>query len=459
MNMESASKAATVHHNSIGGPVERDQNLVLLADRAVAAGLTGSWGRFKDPATGELEGPYSLSIDIPSGHRARRIYLHEGEGEALASFKFEQWIVLGGYHAILDVDAQVIIADVHLNGRTSVDKIPGAITRSLEECRSSEAHPEGISEIKSAANLASLDNTCAIITAPNGSLSIELHSHCPPEIAALRGKRTIYGSGLIIRGVTTGRHDEALDQLLDLSTSFFIDLDVAYGLTASLAKAYDPELTARDGYDRDRPNASIPRFPSLRYDRDAAHLYLYARNLIQIPLLEYLAYYQVIEFYLPKYTRAETIVRLGNILKDPGFDHSNDLALARLLDAIAPSGRKILNEREQVATTVRRCIDDSTITAFLEDMPAAAKALADKNRIHNVQTVAVENRQKPLTDQAAERIYDLRCRIVHGKDDYGKATSPIRPFESESRLMRHDLNLIRFIAQRVLIASSHPASW
>jgi hypothetical protein len=102
---------------------------------------------------------------------------------------------------------------------------------------------------------------------------------------------------------------------------------------------------------------------------------------------------------------------------------------------------------------------DAAIAAFLDDRPAAAKALTDKTRIHGVRVINTHDRQTPLIRQVAERIYDLRCRIVHSKDSGDESVSPIRPFERETRLMRHDLSLIRFVAQRVLIASSRPASW
>jgi hypothetical protein len=78
-----------------------------------------------------------------------------------------------------------------------------------------------------------------------------------------------------------------------------------------------------------------------------------------MPLLEYLLYYQVIEFYLSTYTRSATIIKLRNILKDPGFDYSNDIALGRLLDTIVPTGRKIMSERERVTTTIAYCVDDA----------------------------------------------------------------------------------------------------
>jgi hypothetical protein len=68
------------------------------------------------------------------------------------------------------------------------------------------------------------------------------------------------------------------------------------------------------------------------------------------------------------------------MLKDPAFDYNSDVALGRLLETVAPTGKKIIGEREQVAATIDYCVDDATISAFLKDRPAAAKALADKNR-------------------------------------------------------------------------------
>ena len=450
-------EAAAADHGGEAGSLVRDPNLVLLANRVATAGLTASWRRFKDLRTGEPAGKYWLELEIPSGRHARRVLLDAEKAEALASFKFERWTALGDYQAILDTDKRVIIAEVNLSGRT-LNKLPGVTKRLPEEGESEPTHDADTAHAMPKVRSELQDSSCLIIPAPNGDLSLELYTPCPPEIAALKGRRTNYGYGLTIHGVNATRHDEALELLLELTTSFFIDLDIGHGFTASLVKAYNAEM-AQEGFDRDRPNVTVPRFPSTCHNRDAAALYLYARQVLGMPVLQYLVYYQVIEFYLPTYTRSATISRLRNMLKDPGFDYNNDLVLGRLLDAIAPTGRKVMSEREQVADTIAYCVDDVAIAAFLDDRPAAAKALADKTRIRDVRVISILDRQTPLVSQVAERIYDLRCRIVHSKDSGGEAVPPIRPFERESRLMRHDLSLIRFIAQRVLIASSRPAPW
>ncbi len=435
--------------------------LRLLADRAVAAGLAARWWRFKDPKTGDLEGPHNLRIDLPSGRRTRDVNIDEtGQAEALARFPFERWIALGDYQAILDPDARVIVAEVYLSGHVSLHRLPGATVEPLEDDESARNRTADSVRAGFTSGSEWPDRSSRLIVpAPSGELSLELYTHRPPEICALTGRRSIGGYGLIIRGVTAARHDEALELLLDLSTSFFLDLDVGYGLTGRLAKAPGASLVTEDGYDFDKPNTAPPRFPSTRHNKDAASLYLYARSQALTPLLQYLVYYQVIEFYLPTYTRSATMNRLRNILKDPRFSHSDDVALGRLLDAVAPSSKRSMSEREQVTITIAHCVDDIALTTFLSERPAASKALSDKTRITGVRVINVRDQQTSLTQQVADRIYDLRCRIVHSKDSADETMRPLRPFERESRLMRHDLSLIRFIAQHVLIASSRPASW
>jgi hypothetical protein len=199
----------------------------------------------------------------------------------------------------------------------------------------------------------------------------------------------------------------------------------------------------------------------VRYGNEAAALYLYARNVAsQMPLLEYLAYYQVIEHYMPAFTRSETITRLRNMLKDPRFDYADDAAVGRLINIVLPTGRNTISEREQVAATVAACTDDETLASFLRSRPAAADALLDKKRITGVRQIDPRDANIGLGRQVAERIYDLRCRIVHSKEGFRTGTDvPLRPFGPESKRLRHDLSLIRFIAQHVLIATSTPTNW
>lgn len=68
-------------------------------------------------------------VYLRSGRKEVEIRVEPDEAEALAAFEFKHWIVLDGYHAILDTQRREIVAGVDLNGGCAdLREIPGAIT-------------------------------------------------------------------------------------------------------------------------------------------------------------------------------------------------------------------------------------------------------------------------------------------------------------------------------------------
>jgi hypothetical protein len=263
---------------------------------------------------------------------------------------------------------------------------------------------------------------------------------------------------VVLTGITAGRHDDALRLLREISTSFFIDLDLSYGVAFRLKKEVAKEF-AYERTDDERALTTPPRFPELVHNDDAASLYLYARSMWQVPLLEYLAYYQVLEFFMPQYARQASVHKLRDVLRDPRFDYNDEVALGRVIEMLVDRSRTSSNEREQLKATVLRCLEPGVLTQYFEGHPRGAAAMSDSKWIADVRTVKPKEPGATLVEQVSDRIYDLRCRIVHGKDGGNGRGEPLRPFGPESKLLAHDLALIRFVAQRVLLTSSGPASW
>jgi hypothetical protein len=174
-----------------------------------------------------------------------------------------------------------------------------------------------------------------------------------------------------------------------------------------------------------------------------------------MPLLQYLAYYQTLEYYFPFYAHADALKRLRNELRDPRFSIDNDSHLDRILGLAAGSKIGFGNEREQLKDTLRGCLDASQLEASLTATEELKEHFTGERRIQGVRQIAIANRQVDLRDQVADRIYDLRCRIVHTKDEAGKtAVELLLPYSSEANLLGYDIELIRLAAQRVLVANS-----
>ncbi|MEU8243376.1 hypothetical protein AB0C07_34415 [Actinoplanes missouriensis] len=268
----------------------RDARLEQLGQRAEAAGLNAWWTQFRNPATGQWEGPYGMRVNLRSGRGFRSVNLMGGdEAAVLLQFPFEQWTVLQGYQAILDPNGQRIVAAVTLRG-TTLSNIPGVVIRPPEEEPNEELVSGSVAELRAAFRLSGpqLGLRSLTIASADGDLAVELHSQAPAEIEALRGSSNRIGQAMVIRGVSTHRHDEAHALLEDLAAAVFIELDRSYGLAGTLSRATGDDPIQQE-YDEEPISSLPPRLPSARYGRDAASLYLYARTVsFQLPLLEYL---------------------------------------------------------------------------------------------------------------------------------------------------------------------------
>jgi hypothetical protein len=175
-----------------------------------------------------------------------------------------------------------------------------------------------------------------------------------------------------------------------------------------------------------------------------------------MPLLQYLAYYQIIEFYFPLYSQIKAKNTIQNILKSPGFNVHNDSEIIKLLNiARSGLGQGAGTERIQLDATLQECLNISLLKEFLNENQERKEFFKKKEKVLTLEGLATEQADDILRKSVANRIYDIRCRIVHTKteNDFEKARS-IYPFTQEANLLTHDISLINYIAKQVLIASS-----
>jgi len=174
-----------------------------------------------------------------------------------------------------------------------------------------------------------------------------------------------------------------------------------------------------------------------------------------MPLLQFLAYYQVIEYYYPVYYSAELGRRIRAILKHPSFRIDRDVDIAKVVAALRGSRQAAVSERDQLRATLKECLSQEDIREFLkEDAERATHYLAKSKGITGC-LINPENRQNELSYQIAERIYDIRCKIVHTKGDTEDGeVELLLPYSPEADRMPYEIDLARFVARQVLIASS-----
>lgn len=107
------------------------------------------------------------------------------------------------------------------------------------------------------------------------------------------------------------------------------------------------------------------QYPKTEFDDAPLSLYWYARGAFGMPLLQFLAFYQVIEFYFPIYSKAEAQRKLKAILKDPTFRGDRDADIGKLLSAIYITRSGAYgDERSQLRATLVECVDGTALKGF-----------------------------------------------------------------------------------------------
>lgn len=371
----------------------------------------------------------AIEISLPDGRDHRKVTIeHIVKARELLGISFEKYCFLSGYKAICCYEQNYIEAIVEPLEKTS----SFFYLWNLDE-----------REFKSEA-------TQAIPGKSNITISI---SPISEQAKVLLGDGlNISGVSLKINGLEISGHDEALNCLKEYANSIFFQIELTREIPFLLVRTRFQKQIISSWY----PESIELEYPKCKYDEESISLYWYARSANGMPLLQYLAYYQIIEFYFPLYSQIKAKNTIKNILKSPGFNVHNDTEVIKLLNiARSGLGQGAGSERIQLEATLQECLNIFLLKEFLNENKERKEFFKKKEKVLALEGLATEQADDVLRKNVANRIYDIRCRIVHTKteNDFEKARS-IYPFTQEANLLTHDISLINYIAKQVLIASS-----
>jgi len=380
-----------------------------------------------------LEGEPFFVLLLPAGREKRRVPAYSlSRMQALLGMRFEKYSCLGPYEALCSYSDSSIEASVRGLGR------PISSRRLLHLFQGRTMAEE------------SINNEPIVVEDPSGSGLVISIGHVSDDLATLTMGR--HGLSLRIANAPVVRHDQALSLLSKVANSLFFEIELRYNLALSLQRARVPYRSVRRKGELSSPGEI--QFPRSEYDSEPMSLYWYARSATGMPLLQYLAYYQILEFYFPVYAQRETHHRVKNILRSPSFDPHSDADIGRILSVFQQSHGSFGNERSQLKSTIQSCVNEQELFAFvLED--DERKEFLSKEKVLQAHRLPISNKEADIRAEVASRIYDIRCKIVHTKnEDAVDDMALLLPFSKEAEALHSDIDLIRYVAREVLIANS-----
>lgn len=401
------------------------------------AALTSRCAAAKIPLESDSDiGIWTLTLPSGRDHRAISV-IDRDDFEQLLAVPFEEYTFLSGYAAIANYRRATIEAAVRVLDGPGVHTLLRRFGVSNDDDGDEEATAravtlsEGNSELKLALGPAS-DDLNTLTGRPSGPLR---------------------GLALAISGSPVKQHDASVSLLRSLANSLFFQVD----LTSGIAMMLQPERIAQRRVRRHLRESPALEFPKHEYDAAPISLYWYARSATQMPLLQFLAYYQVIEFYFPTCSQADARRRIRTVLKDPGFRPDRESDVARIFSLLRGTAPGFGDERSQLRATIQECVDPTELREFIGGTSVRAAFLSKKTDGLTDKKIPLGNPDADLRTETADRIYDIRCRIVHTKSSAtGLDLEMLLPFSPQAAQLSHDIDLVNFVARRVLVAmSSH----
>ena len=386
----------------------------------------------------ETRGIIRRTVHIKSG-RGKRVLRVSNDNDAreLLSIPFEHLTPLGDYAAYLDKEngfIEAIFRPLRRFYGYQWEKYLFAGSSSKESDDRSQLRVE----IRS-----STPNKAIVISQPS-QVAMILSGH--DRIRQL-------GLSMRIEGVQTKWHDPAVDILKRVADSFFFQIELLRGTALSLLKS---NYRARGNRPRAiRGSTGELHFPKFEYDEQPMALYWYARSAVGMPLLQYLAYYQSLEFFFPIYSQADAQRRVRHMLKDPGFHPDREGDLSKLIAAARTSnGKPFGDERGQLRSTISECVAQEILREFLSVDQPRKEFFTSKAKKLGLDPLPIDRGEVDMRAEVATRIYNIRCKIAHTKSGGDGEVDLLLPFSEEAESLGHDVELIQFVSQRVLIASS-----
>ncbi|MEV0349237.1 hypothetical protein AB0H88_25965 [Nonomuraea sp. NPDC050680] len=289
------------------------------------------------------------------------------------------------------------------------------------------------------------------LTRRDGDVCIELSNYSPliaPSIVYAVGYPECTLKLYFQKHLSLERMEEYCEDILQ---AFLYELNTRNGLLFSAIRRPFDGNSREDGKKRTMPDTNDARFPVTSIQPEVARMFNFASQAAGNPTLAFLSYFQVLEYFLFTMVRRGTVKNLRNAMLDHRFNEKSDTSLVRLIEIVERSSGSV--ESQRLRFLINECTRKSEVTAFLKQ-GIWNNHFGNTGPIKGVPTLNIKDKDSGILDQVSDRVYKIRNRIVHAKDDpkYGD-TRVLLPESREADSLGPDVQLVRLLAMEVILES------
>jgi hypothetical protein len=400
-------------------------------------------------------------VTFPNGKQARWVYLSWMRVRGVLALSLEKITYLGDYDALYDRSNGVIVAGLAASRETLAKvntlNFPNLeiITQDSFDVLDDEGNPSEFPILEGPTRWALASEIASHAKMTPSTWRIQLPGVGGFSALLLRGNHTYRDlidsndAVIIISGLGSDvRHDNAVHFLESVSSAILFNMDLKSNLSMSLKRL---KSVVTEG-PLTESVATPMKFPSLIYPQEAVSFYQYGRSATQHPLIEFLAYYQVMEIFFPFFARKALIEQVKTFVRDPRFNPEDDRSVGRIVE-ISSTSKATGSEREQLRSLFHSVCDSGFLYGLITRNEAIKSYFCGKQQMSGIAKISINENAPDLRDQFADRIYDIRCRVVHTKDRGRDAEIEIlHPGSVDLEALRIEIPVARVVAQKVIVS-------
>jgi len=271
----------------------------------------------------------------------------------------------------------------------------------------------------------------------------------------------------VFRGMLTARvvnlADEWTEKLLKISEemieSCLFDLAYLKGITLELKSNWPLSFAERR---KDRPFQPRERtdgetFPlkPLRYDGNVTKFYQRAVSSDDT-YVAFVSFYHILEYYFISVADAKLYTRLERIVNDPVFS-ARQRQLDRIISSVDEHSREN-DETEMLKGVIAEFVEEDDVIDFIQryETYLGLKIYTEKMSCFGYELDKMQIKSGHIFGPISKRIKTIRNALVHSSDRYERRERYV-PGEEASRILTRELPLLRFLAEKVIIATAKPS--
>lgn len=190
----------------------------------------------------------------------------------------------------------------------------------------------------------------------------------------------------------------------------------------------------------------------LRYDANVTRFYQRAVSTDDA-YTAFISFYHILEYFFISVSDAKLYSRLERIVNDPAFS-ARRRQLDRIITSVDEHTREG-DETEMLKGVITEFVNEDDLLDFLQRYEAhlEGKLYTEKTGCFGYELEKMTFKSGHLFGPVAKRIKTIRNALVHSSDRYERKERYV-PGEEASRMLARELPLLRFLAEKVIIATA-----